>query len=104
MKQALQWCDFLERHARKIYAPELNSELAAAHALLVKIKAGNIEDGTRIRDIYRREWSGLTDAEIVGAGLSVLDQHNIAKVEREETAGRTAEIIRINPELSRRAA
>ena len=99
VKLALRWCDFLEQHARKIYADELSPELAAARALYDKNRAGTIEDGDHVWDIYRRQWSGRTNLETVADGLSVLGRHNIIKIERRKTAVRTAEIIRIHPEI-----
>lgn len=44
---AERWCGFLEAHARKIYAPELNQELATARALFDKIRDGSITDEQR---------------------------------------------------------
>lgn len=102
-KLAAAWCEFLEKHAKKIYAPELNVDLAAAHALMEKIKVGAIEDGAAVRDIYRRDWSGLNASEDVRAGLGVLERHNFVKVDPVQTEGRPADIIHIHPDLARGA-
>ena len=102
-KLAAAWCEFLERHAKKIYAPELNVDLAAAHALMEKIKAGAIEGDSPVRDIYRRDWSGLNASEIVWAGLTILERHNFVKVEHVQTEGRPADKIHIHPDLARGA-
>ena len=61
---AANWCDYLEEHARKIYASELYPDLTTAHLLANKIRAGAIIDEMRVRDIYRPQWSGLTVPEV----------------------------------------
>lgn len=99
---AAAWCDFLEAHARKIYAPELQSEVTAAHALAQKIKAGLIEDGSPVRDIYRPQWSGLAAPEQVMSGLEVLQEHGHLRLEQQETGGRPADVVRLHPKLMKR--
>ncbi len=101
---AADWCGYLEAHARKIYAPELNPDLAAAHRLAAKIRSGDIEDGHKVRDIYRREWPGLVNADQVHAGLEVLVQHNWVRVEHQDTGGRPSDIIEIHPTFRKDAA
>jgi putative DNA primase/helicase len=49
--RAAAWCEFLEAHARKIYAAEMNADVSAAHALADKIKSGAVEDGGNVRDL-----------------------------------------------------
>lgn len=97
---AADWCEFLEQHARKVYAPELNGEVLAAHVLAEKIKQGQILDGQSLRDIYRRGWTELRTAEQVAGALAVLCQANWARVELLENDGaRPSEIIRLHPSL-----
>ena len=87
-----------------MYAAELNTDLSAARALSEKIRSGDIEDGQRVRDIYRPQWSGLTTVDRVWAGLRVLENHNHLKIEEGETEGRSADILGINPNLKCEAA
>ena len=94
---AAAWCEFLEHHARKIYAAELNREIAAAHAISEKIETGDIEDGTPVRNIYRPQWSGLTSPDLVWAGLRVLEEHDLIWIEEGETGGRPSGKVRLQP-------
>ena len=94
---AAAWCDFLESHARKVYAPELRSGVAAAHRLAEKIRAGAITDRTSVRDVYRREWSGLRTSAAVYAGLDLLAEHGWLRLEAETTGGADRTLIRLNP-------
>ncbi len=101
---AADWCGYLEAHARKIYAPELNPDVAAGHRLADKIKSGAITDGMTIRDIYRPQWSGLTNTDTVSAGLTLLAHHNWIRVIEQDTGGRPSDIIEIHPSLRKAAA
>lgn len=99
---AVQWCAYLEEHAKKIYAPELNTGALAAHALTEKINEGEVTDSTPLRDIYRRQWAGLKTPEQVGNGIAVLNQCNWARLETLESGskgGRPSEVLRLHTEL-----
>ena len=63
--RAAAWCDFLELHARKIYAAELNSEARSVHALAERIVQGAVEDGMSTTEIYPKKWAHLKTAEEV---------------------------------------
>jgi hypothetical protein len=93
------WCDFLETHARKVYAPELETGLAAAHVLAEKIRTGAVAGHTSVRDVYRRQWSGLRTPAIVYGGLDVLAMHGWLRLEAEQTGGPDRNVIRLNPKL-----
>jgi hypothetical protein len=101
--KAAAWCDFLEAHAQKVYAAELNDELAAAHSLLEKIKAGAIGDEATVRDICRSQWAGITTADAVWSGLRILTKSNIVKIEERQTRGRPSDVILIHPDMKRAA-
>jgi len=96
-KRAAAWCEFLEAHARKIYAAEMNSDVSAAHALAGKIKAGAVLDGGNVRDLYRPQWSGLRTPEAVWPGLMVLEKLGWLRIEERETGARKADIVLLSP-------
>ena len=99
-EKAAALCDYFEAHAKKIYAPAINPGLQAAHFLAGKIKAGKIADGVPVREIYRRQWHGLTTGASVRSGLNVLEEFNWIRCEDvEPTTGRPSEIVRLNPAL-----
>jgi hypothetical protein len=101
---AAMWCEYLKQHARRIYAAELYPDLTAAHLLASKIRVGAISDEMHVREIYRPQWAGLTKADVVWAGLERLKDHNFIRVAQKQTAGRTADVIEINPATKRKAA
>ncbi len=102
---AATWCEFLEAHARRIYAPELQTAVHAAHALAEHIKSGHIESGNAVRDIYRSQWSELATVDAVHAGLDELARANWVRIETRQTGnGRPTEVVVLHPELAQRAA
>lgn len=103
-QRAASWCEYLELHARKIYAAEVAPELGAAHALAAKIRQGAIYSGMTVREVYRHGWAGLKSAEHVLIGARLLEQHGWARVETEETRGRSRQLLRVNPLAQERAA
>src|SRR5690606_1756185 len=96
---AAAWCEFLEAHARKVYAEELMLEAIAAHRLARHIQEGRIRDGDTVREIHRHEWTGLSTPELVDSGLRVLEQVHWVRSERVETGGRPSYIVRLHPDL-----
>ena len=100
---ALNWTDFLELHARKLYHPELRGDASAAHALAEKIRAGAVVDGMSIKEITERDWSGLTRTGLVHAGIDLLEASGWVRRETEPTGGRNRVNVRINPLLRREA-
>ncbi len=101
---AAQWCDYLEQHARKVYAAELYPNLSAAHLLAEKIRIGAVVDEMNVRDIYRHHWSGLAEPEAVWDGIQFLECHNMIRIAQEETGGRPTDVIRIHPSIKRIAS
>lgn len=96
---AAAWSDFLEAHARKVYAEELAGNVSAAHALSEKIKAGAVVDGMTVRDIGRREWSGLRTSGRVFDAAEALEALGWLRVEAVETGGRPADVVRLHPKF-----
>ena len=99
---AINWCTYLEGHARKVYAPELDTALLAALTLSEKLELGEVADGTPVRQVYRHGWQGLTTPKAVSEAARVLEQANWVRVERVPAGtkgGRPRELIRLHPEL-----
>lgn len=99
VRLAAAWCEFLEAHARKLYAAELDRGTSAAHALAAKIAAGAVIDGQPVRDIYRNHWTGIASSEAVLAGLTALADLGWLRVETVTTSGRPAQVVRLHPDL-----
>ena len=96
---AIRWCDVLEAHARRVYAVVTAGELTAARALLAKIRAGKLPEPFGARDVYRAQWSGLTDTEVVERALEVLEAHGWVRLTLLKTGGRPRLQAWIHPSL-----
>ena len=73
-RRAAGWCDYLEAHARRIFALGQTLQSQAAGELARRIEAGALDGAVSFtaRDIYRKQWHLLNDAEIVGDALNEL--------------------------------
>lgn len=85
LARALDWCSYLESHARRIYAPAMDGGVTAAHALLSK--RGELPEPFTLRDVYRKGWAGLGKAEAAEAA-EVLAEYGHLLGELVETGGR----------------
>jgi hypothetical protein len=101
-QMAAAWTEFLEAHARKVYAEELAGDVGTAHLLAAKIKEGAIVDGMDVRSIIRREWAGLRGSGKVHAGveeLARLGWLRIGETEPGDRGGRPSTFLRLRPDL-----
>lgn len=101
-KLATTWCDYLESHARRIYALVSGLKDRAAANLAKKIKEGKLSDGFTARDVYRNEWQYLDDKEIVEEAIEILIDANWLRVaprdvNTERNMGRPTNTYLINP-------
>ena len=99
-RRAAQWCDYLEGHARKVYAAELHPGVEGAHALASRIKSGSVTNGMPVREIYRKGWGSLSTPDAVDAALTILE--GAGWVRREtlaDTGGRPSDVVCLHPEL-----
>ncbi|MFT4196756.1 MAG: DUF3987 domain-containing protein [Pseudoxanthomonas sp.] len=84
MVRALGWCEYLEGHARRIYAPVTDTGVSAAHLLLKK--QASLPDSFTARDVYRKCWAGLDDPETAAGALETLVEYRHL-IEMVETTG-----------------
>jgi hypothetical protein len=101
MEKAAAWADYLEEHARRIYASVTQGAGMMAEALAKKIKSGDIKDGQTVRSIHRNGWSRLSKPDQVFDGLYYLEELDWLRVIKEGTRGRAKYIIHLNPNLKK---
>ena len=99
-RRAIAWCEYLETHARRLYASAEDAALEGARALLRRIRKRDVRDGCTLREVYRgHEWSRLSTPEEVNAAAAVLEEHGWLRVEKVPTNGRPTVRIRLHPML-----
>jgi hypothetical protein len=101
-RQAAAFCDYLQSHARRVYASVINPERRAAHELARHILHKDVPESFTSRSIYLKGWSGLDTPERVRAGLSLLE--DAGWVRRKDsipspTGGRPSEDWIVNPRV-----
>lgn len=74
-ERAAAWCDLLEVHARRVYDTVTTEAAKAAHAILGKLRSGKLGLTFSTRDVYRPQWTGLTDRQVVEDALATLEDH-----------------------------
>jgi putative DNA primase/helicase len=99
LEKALKWESFLKAHALRIYSMAKDHGLSAAHKIYSRIESGQLGEKFTERDLKRKQWSGLTDADAIKSGLTVLVEHNALMAEQRESGGRTTTEYRIHPEI-----
>jgi hypothetical protein len=99
VERAIRWCEYLEAHARKVYAPELDPGHRPAATIAAKIRARAVIDGQPVRDLYRTGWAGVRSQSAAEEGLAVLERLGWVRLQSVSSAGRSSAVIRINPGL-----
>ncbi len=70
--KAIAYTEVLTTHARRVFALGENQIFALAQILIGKIKKGDLEQGFTIREVMRKQWSGLKSKETVQDVIGLL--------------------------------
>ncbi|CAN5154425.1 hypothetical protein BH10PSE16_BH10PSE16_43270 [soil metagenome] len=100
--RALAWGEYLRTHANRLYAAAVTPETTGAAALLVKIKAGLVKDGFKLKDVQQKGWSGLSTTDEVRKAAAMLVDYDWLRCEvvpPGAAGGRPGETFRIHPGL-----
>lgn len=102
--RALVWGDYLRTHANRLYAAAVTPETTGASALLVKIKAGLVKDGFKLKDVQQKGWASLATTEDVRKAAAMLVdydwlQRDVVQSGDAMGRGRPSETFRIHPKL-----
>lgn len=97
--RAIAWADFLAPHARRAYGSGPARASQAARAILSRIRKRDIPDGFVARDVYRPQWSGLTDRDTVREALALLEDHGYLASRKQQTGGAPQTVYTVNPRV-----
>lgn len=96
--RAALWCEYLEGHARRIYALTEHGRMDAAALLARRIAAGKLNDQFTTRDVWKKGWSGLSTPQQAEMALGILEEFgHVVGVEIEGETGRPTTRYTINP-------
>jgi len=86
---AVEWCKYLESHARRIYAMAESPEHEAAIKLADKIKTKALPSPFTVKDVYGKHWHGLADKLEVESACNILIDESWLRMQRKpKTTGR----------------
>ena len=100
--RAVEWCNYLETHALRVYGAAQEPEMLTAKALARRIEHGNVQDGCTLRDIQRKQWHLLNTREDVTAAVQILSEFGWLSMEKKDPdskGGRPAMLVNLNPKL-----
>ncbi|WP_051236920.1 YfjI family protein [Ottowia thiooxydans] len=96
--RAAVWCEYLAGHARRVYGLVEAAKVGTACTVGRKIAEGKLEDGFTVRDVVRKQWTGLTTTLQAEGALASLEEHGwIVGVPTEPASGRPTTRFHINP-------
>jgi putative DNA primase/helicase len=84
----LAWAKYLESHARRAYGSATANTAHTAKAILAKIKSGDLKAEFSSREVWRPQWTHLTDRDAVTTGLKMLVDYDWLLLVKKETGGR----------------
>jgi len=102
--RASAWCEYLEGHARRIYALIEVARVQTAKLLSRRLAEKKLIDGFTARDVVRKGWAGLSNSAEAEAALSTLEEFGwVRSVDVTGELGRPTTRYFINPAVNRGA-
>jgi hypothetical protein len=101
-ERAAAWCRYLEAHARRLYATVTDRARVAAALLASRIARGRLASPFTAREVYRNDWTGLTEPRVVGEALECLRELGWVRPEAAiaPDGGRPTVRFLINPRVA----
>lgn len=94
--RAITYSEYLESHARRIYASATRPEVDSAKTILSKLAAGKLENPFKTRDIYIKGWTGLDTSQKTQSAVDLLIEYSHLTVEEIITGGRPTAFYHLN--------
>ncbi|WP_180080735.1 MULTISPECIES: YfjI family protein [unclassified Acinetobacter] len=107
IEMAIEWCEYLESHARRIYGLVLHSSNFRASTLANKLKKLPESDkwrtdGFSARELFRKNWKSLTDMQNIYEAVDILNDAcwvHVEEIEATVKGGRPTKRYWINPKI-----
>jgi len=72
--RAAAWCDYLSGHARRIYGLVEAAKVTTAQMVSRRLGEGKLKDRFTVRDLVRKQWSGVTTPLQAESVLAILEE------------------------------
>jgi len=79
--RAAAWCDYLSGHARRIYGLVEAAKVTTARMVSRRLADGKLKDGFTVRDLVRKQWSGVTTPLQAESVLAILEEYGHLQAE-----------------------
>jgi hypothetical protein len=99
-QRAIMWCEYLESHARRVYA--VGSGKSVAALLAEKVAAGALSTRFSVRDVVKKNWHSLNSPELVRTAIRELVESGWLRKEparSTDRGGRPADAYLVNPHV-----
>jgi phage/plasmid primase-like uncharacterized protein len=100
--RAAAWCDYLSGHARRIYGLVEAAKVTTARMVNRRLAEGKLNDGFTVRDIVRKQWSGVTTTMQAETALAILEENgHVQSLEDMPALGRPTVRYYVNPQIKK---
>jgi len=100
--RAAAWCEYLTGHARRIYGLVEAAKVTTARMVSRRLAEGKLNDGFTVRDLVRKQWSGVTTAIQAETALAELEENgHVQGLEDIPPLGRPTVRYYVNPQIKR---
>ena len=81
--RAAAWREYLSGHARRIYGLVEAAKVTTARMVSRRLVKGKLDDGFTVRDMVRKQWSGVTTALQAESALAILEENGHVQRDRK---------------------
>ena len=100
--RAAAWCEYLSGHARRIYGLVEAAKVTTARMVSRRLAEGKLEDSFTVRDMVRKQWSGVTTAMQAETALAILEENgHVQTQDGINTIGRPTVRYYVNPKIKK---
>ena len=100
--RAAAWCEYLAGHARRIYGLVEAAKVTTARMVSRRLAEGKLDDGFTVRDMVRKQWSGITTTMQAETVLALLEENgHVQSQDGINTLGRPTVRYYVNPQIKK---
>ena len=100
--RAAAWCEYLAGHARRIYGLVEAAKVTTARMVSRRLTEGKLDDGFTVRDMVRKQWSGITTTMQAETVLALLEENgHVQSQDGINTLGRPTVRYYVNPQVKK---
>ncbi len=100
--RAAAWCEYLAGHARRIYGLVEAAKVTTARMVSRRLAEGKLDDCFTVRDMVRKQWSGITTTMQAETVLALLEENgHVQSQDGINTLGRPTVRYYVNPQVKK---